>query len=232
MICEKCNSREERDSKFCSACGAQMGAKCKRCNAFLEKEAQFCGRCGESTDDEKRKNRLNFSGTEDAWDILDKVHDTKDLFALGKREKFKVVKGLIVAVICVVLFTRAETYFDTPGNPRFGEFVKEIFLGQDQRAETIKNSYIDAYPDKTVGAAFADFFDHSNWRAFSTGSNEDIVEFTGSYKTAITGENMEVLIQFTLWDSGGFEATYFELNGVQQENITTNLFFQIIFESY
>ena len=43
----KCGARIEKNSKFCSECGAKQEKVCIKCGTVLNNEAKFCGKCGE-----------------------------------------------------------------------------------------------------------------------------------------------------------------------------------------
>ena len=45
--CVKCGARIEKNSKFCSECGAKQEKVCIKCGTILSNEAKFCGECGE-----------------------------------------------------------------------------------------------------------------------------------------------------------------------------------------
>ena len=48
VICPICGSPVEKDSKFCSNCGAkfEVGLKCPKCGSPFEKGDEFCTNCG------------------------------------------------------------------------------------------------------------------------------------------------------------------------------------------
>jgi hypothetical protein len=46
MVCEKCGRENEASRKFCSSCGAPLGAVCGRCGMVNGPDDGFCGHCG------------------------------------------------------------------------------------------------------------------------------------------------------------------------------------------
>lgn len=106
-----------------------------------------------------------------------------------------------------------------------------VFQSENEYVASVKNGSPLAYPDKTYGEAFENFFGSPKWKYFlgtkegldedsdgvpdSTEENVDVVEFTGY----CTYQNVEVkaLLQFTLsQENDTFEATYLSFNEVPQ----------------
>lgn len=80
----------------------------------------------------------------------------------------------------------------------------------------VKNGSPYSYPNQTYGEEFDSFFEDPSWSYFSSTDNEDVVEFRGS--CSYGGENADILIQFVIFeDSGTFDFTYMEMNGVEQD---------------
>jgi class 3 adenylate cyclase/tetratricopeptide (TPR) repeat protein len=46
VVCDRCGAESDDGSRFCSSCGAPLGARCSSCGAALASDARFCGRCG------------------------------------------------------------------------------------------------------------------------------------------------------------------------------------------
>ena len=46
MECPNCKTENEGAKRFCTACGAALGALCKRCGKMGKGEDKFCGDCG------------------------------------------------------------------------------------------------------------------------------------------------------------------------------------------
>lgn len=109
--------------------------------------------------------------------------------------------------------------------------VKNVAQAEDEHILGVKGATPDAYPGKTYGNAFENFFGSPAWKYFvgtKEGSDEDgdgepdyteegidVVEFTGY----CTYQDVEVKarIQFTLDEEAGtFEATYLSFNDVPQ----------------
>ena len=109
--------------------------------------------------------------------------------------------------------------------------VTNIVQAEDEHIIGVKGGTSEAYPGKTYGEAFENFFASPTWKYFVgtkegadedgdgkpdyTEENVDIVEFTGY----CTYQDVEVkaLIQFTLSkEDDTFEATYLSFNDVPQ----------------
>ena len=50
VVCPKCSSKNSKNSKFCSECGAKIivERKCPKCGAIVSENAKFCCECGSS----------------------------------------------------------------------------------------------------------------------------------------------------------------------------------------
>ncbi len=46
MECPNCKTNTEGAKRFCTACGAALGALCKRCGKMGKAEDKYCGDCG------------------------------------------------------------------------------------------------------------------------------------------------------------------------------------------
>ncbi len=46
MECPNCKANNEGAKRFCTVCGAALGALCKRCGKMGKAEDKFCGDCG------------------------------------------------------------------------------------------------------------------------------------------------------------------------------------------
>lgn len=116
---------------------------------------------------------------------------------------------------------------------------------EDENVLLVKEGHPNAYPDKTYGEAFEDFFGEPTWEYFvgtKEGPDEDgdgnpdyteegveIVEFTGycEYQEV----RVKALLQFTLdKDNNAFEVTYLSLNDVPQNNLMLLGLIEKIFE--
>src|SRR5690348_12655826 len=48
MRCDRCQSENPADNRFCDQCGAPLEARCAACGAAARPGARFCGGCGAS----------------------------------------------------------------------------------------------------------------------------------------------------------------------------------------
>ncbi|OWR31504.1 hypothetical protein CDO73_07200 [Saccharibacillus sp. O23] len=69
--------------------------------------------------------------------------------------------------------------------------------------QVVTKGTLDRYPDKTVGEAFNEFFNHPKWRYYKSELNEDVVEFTGD--AIYAEEKGRMTVQFLLYDDHTFE---------------------------
>ncbi len=46
MECPNCKTNSEGAKRFCTTCGAPLGAICKRCGKLGSAEDKYCGDCG------------------------------------------------------------------------------------------------------------------------------------------------------------------------------------------
>ncbi|MGA7160949.1 MAG: zinc ribbon domain-containing protein [Bacteroidota bacterium] len=46
MECPNCKTNNEGSKRFCTSCGASLGAICKRCGKLGKAEDKYCGECG------------------------------------------------------------------------------------------------------------------------------------------------------------------------------------------
>lgn len=49
VTCPACKAVNAKGQKFCSACGAKLGAECPHCHASIPIGVKFCPNCGQST---------------------------------------------------------------------------------------------------------------------------------------------------------------------------------------
>lgn len=119
-----------------------------------------------------------------------------------------------------------------------------IFQAEDEHVLEVKGGTSIAYPGKTFGEAFENFFDSPTWKYFvgtKEGSDEDgngkpdyieenvdIVEFTG-YCT-YQGVRVKARIQFTLnKEDDTFSATYLFFNEVPQSMLMLSALMEKVF---
>jgi hypothetical protein len=122
--------------------------------------------------------------------------------------------------------------------------VANVVQAEDEHVIGVKEATPTAYPGKTYGEAFENFFGSPTWKYFVgtkegpdedgdgepdyTEDNLDIVEFTG-YCTYRDTE-VKALIQFTLdMEEGTFIATYLSFNDVPQTTFMLNALLDAVF---
>ncbi|MBE5875455.1 MAG: zinc ribbon domain-containing protein [Lachnospiraceae bacterium] len=127
------------------------------------------------------------------------------------KKKVYLKYGIIIAIIMVLIL-----------------FISDL-ANDDYYIELVKTGYPKAYPAKTYGEEFGDFFSGGEWSYFESSEGEDIVEFTG--KCTYGGEEVEALVQFTVdEEEETFEVTYLSLNDMSQSELIILALFYAIFE--
>lgn len=133
-----------------------------------------------------------------------------------------------IVIICGVMLLVGIT---ACGSDDVTDQIADVLQSDDEHVRMVKGGRPNAYPDKTYGEAFDDFFDSPAWKYFVgthegpdededgkpdyTETDVDIVEFTGycTYQDV----KVKALIQFTLSKTDNtFEATYLSFNDVPQ----------------
>jgi len=47
MDCQKCQTKNSEENKFCRECGAKLLSACPQCGAEVFPSDKFCGKCGQ-----------------------------------------------------------------------------------------------------------------------------------------------------------------------------------------
>lgn len=89
-----------------------------------------------------------------------------------------------------------------------------IFAGENEYVSVVKNGTFNDYPDVLIGEAVDDFFSNPKWKYFVSDDDFNVVEFTGrcSYDNA----DVDVLLQFMVYEDDTFELSYFSMNDISQ----------------
>ena len=95
MRCARCQAEHPPGARFCSACGAPLGAACRQCGAPLTEEQRFCSACGTpapergaaaSEDGERRQATVMFSDLS-GYTALNEALDPEEVEAVMARIK-------------------------------------------------------------------------------------------------------------------------------------------------
>lgn len=138
-------------------------------------------------------------------------------------------------ISCIMAMMVAATILSGCSEDDVVDQVANVEQALDENVLMVKNGSPNAYPDKTYGETFDNFFGSPTWKYFVgtqdgpdddgdgepdyTKENVDVVEFTGycMYKDV----RVKALIQFELdKDAGTFEASYLSFNDVPQNGLT------------
>lgn len=179
---------------------------CIHCGKEIADGSQFCGFCGKS---QSANAQINSTAVGPSIPPAAKQQ--------GNKSRLPLIFGVIaiVAVVAIGIVAVAG-----------GQVGPE-----NSYVLSVKNGTPIAYPDKTYGEAFDNFFGSPKWRYFKgekegpdedgdgepdyTEDNVDVVEFTG--RCTYQDVDVNALIQFTLsQDDDTFEATYLSFNDVPQ----------------
>lgn len=122
--------------------------------------------------------------------------------------------------------------------------VANVVQSDDENVLMVKNGIPDAYPDRTYGEAFENFFAYPTWKYYVgteegpdedgdgepdyRNENVDVVEFTG--ECMYQDVEVKALIQFKLdKEAGTFEAVYLSFNDVPQNKLMLAGLLEVVF---
>jgi hypothetical protein len=147
------------------------------------------------------------------------------------------MKTMVRKTMCIVIAIIMSILTCACGASDVTDQVANVVQSEDEHVIGVKEATPYAYPGKTYGETFENFFGSPTWKYFVgtkegpdedgdgepdyTEDNLDIVEFTGYCMYRDT--EVKALIQFTLdMESGTFEATYLSFNDVPQTTFMLN----------
>lgn len=119
--------------------------------------------------------------------------------------------------------------------------MENIADSEEEHVLSVKNGYLEQYPENPIGEAFDNFFGSPTWKYFKgtdtggngesindTEHNVDVVEFTGY----CTYQDVEVKarLQFILNEDGTFTTGALSFNDVPQSQLITAAMMEKIFE--
>lgn len=175
---------------------------CPKCANQLPPGVAFCTQCGTKLLDD-----LNTDVNQDSPEQI--INQSSAKRNKNWWENRVVILAVIVfaAIILVMFSSRNSTKY----------------------IEMVKYGYPFDYPNRTYGEAFEEFFSNPKWEYFKSEDDEDIVEFTGGctyYDSEVT-----VTLQFIIdEDAGTFDAGYFDMNGVPQNQLFTAALIEKVFD--
>lgn len=114
--------------------------------------------------------------------------------------------------------------------------AKEANLGgvpswNADRIQFIQEAHLDDMPYISLGEALDGFCDETEWNAFQSDRQREIVEFEGSCE--YQGKQKNVLIQFIIdMEEDSYQLSYFSLNEEPQTQEEMTDFFQEVFLTY
>jgi hypothetical protein len=190
MFCKKCGKEVQEGVRFCPSCGAEVGSV----NSEVENSAQKDNSINSTASGSTQQTQ---SVGSDFGSAASKVNiniptsvknvDSNSIKNLLKNKKFI---GIVAAVIVVVILICA--------------------VGGDSTIDTVKDGTIAAYPYKTVGKAFDDFFTSPKWNSYKENGDE-YVKFTGKYAQ---GKNtLKVTVIFEV-NGNSFQIDSVDINGI------------------
>jgi hypothetical protein len=209
MKCQHCNSENANDAKFCVVCGEELKRSteplkrfCTECGQPLGADAVFCGNCGNSVEKKENVNRINSSS----------VHE-KPIISFGtpKKDKKKIVIGIVVAVVAVLAymifwivdpFGGSQTTSEISGTDKnYSEETHEVLTTEDSTIS--EEAGVTEKTEETVQEV------------------TEIPDFSGSWLDSVSQRcNMEIISQNDVyyeitidWSSSASESTHWSFEG-------------------
>ena len=103
----------------------------------------------------------------------------------------------------------------------------------DKYINMVQTGFPVAYPDKSYGKAFNDFFSNPEWKYFKSDDNRKVVEFTGGM--TYRDQHVNATIQFTVDDRDEnnikINLVYLGFDDVPQNNLTKMNVMSAVFEN-
>ncbi len=183
---------------------------CPKCGNKIEDKAKFCNKCGVQIIEDDFENQRT---------IPIKQAQNNGTPRDGNKKKLwiRIIIAIVAIIVFIVVVLIGGYIYIKNENTKYIDYVKE--------------GYPEAYPNITYGEAFDSFFGEPSWKYFVTENDEDVVEFAG--QCFFMDAEVTATVQFILdIDNGTFEAGYFDMNGVPQNQFMTGIILTKVFESY
>lgn len=241
MYCDKCGAEIADGMKFCSSCGAKVGAE----QASVESEKSVAGEqpvirpltseAEMNGNAEKEKGALEKVGK-----LVTKTLSVISVIMLigaffGVFDKDPIPFLIFIGVILVA--NKLEEKF--PKMPAIALAAFEVIAlvvcfniaGNAGAVAAVKTGKPTAYPTISYERAFSDYFSSPTWK--SAGKDEDgneVVKFVGNCQ--YLGSEAVAEIKFTVYEEqGSFVASSVKLNG-QDMGLLGNALILDVFEEY
>lgn len=108
------------------------------------------------------------------------------------------------------------------------DVVQSAATSDNPQVISIKESYPEAYPHRTIGEAFESFFSSPKWKHFLSNEDQDVVEFTGYF--LYEEVEAKATVQFLLSEDGSFEVGSVSYNDLPQNELAVDALLTTIFE--
>lgn len=249
MFCAKCGKELEEGSKVCPDCGWKADAEMKTEReippAGTGKESQAKGREGAPSEGKE---------TVSASELMREAVGGY----VSLRMRLAPLGAFLAAVISVILgYTGAGVAFLVSAvllYPKMAEkFEKKkwirtvgivaslliavllVSMGEegDKYIKMVKNAEPESeyYEGISYGDAFDEYFDDESWEYFVSDNEQDVVEFRGTYESAI-GREEQFLCQFVCEPQGYVTVHYMSVGGSIYDDYAQNIYLEQIFDYY
>ena len=92
----------------------------------------------------------------------------------------------------------------------------------------VKNGYLDAYPQKTIGTAFEGYMSNVKWESLKANDGSTYVNVSG--RITYDGKPAKAIVQYRVYTNGTFEYHAFEIDGVPQNDLMYGVFIYKVYE--
>jgi hypothetical protein len=217
MFCPSCGKKLEDDWNICPYCGQKV--ETPRKNNISENQNQTEQKKLDlkivNVNQEKIRGQFHFSMKYVSWAIL--------IIAIICLVHGCAVTGVALALAAILFHPMAKIKLVKYKNLRLSAIIVCIFVGvlflflsagKNEYINMVKSaeSYATQYEGITYGEAFDAYFDSETWDQFQSEDNQNVVEFTGTYKNAVGGD-VQFLCQFVCEDSGAVQVHYMSIDG-------------------
>jgi predicted nucleic acid-binding Zn-ribbon protein len=188
MFCKKCGKEVQEGVRFCPSCGAELSSV----SSEVENGTQEVNNIDlDTSGSTQQTNRADSEAGSSASKESIKTGIDKKISINAIKTSLK--KHFIQYIVTLIVFA----------------IIIYIAKG-DSSVNTVKNSSFVAYPDKTIGKAFDDFFTNTKWDSYKKGG-KTYVKFTGKYTTGKSSKKAQIIFKFS--DDDNFQVESMTMDG-------------------
>ena len=170
---------------------------CTNCSTQNNSGGQFCVNCGTSI---QQATQLPVQQP-----VV--VHSSTQPVSINQGRGIDKTVGIIVGLVAVIFALFLV----------FGTNMLGGCAGGGSDVRLVREGYLQAHPDMSIGRAFDRFFGSPSWTQFTAISGERVVEFTGNFM--LNNREVEAVIQFEIFGNNSFEIRSMEYNGIPQTTL-------------